>query len=63
VDLDTGILIRSIWIRDGMINWQTGAGIVYDSDPDKEWLEVNNKARVMAEVLAAKEEGDVFAHR
>lgn len=63
VDLDTGILIRSMWFQDGMVQWQTGAGIVYDSDPAKEWQEVNNKARVLAEVLAAKEEGDVFAHR
>jgi len=63
VDLDTGILIRSMWIRDGMINWQTGAGIVFDSDPDKEWEEVHNKARVLAEVLAGEEEGDVFTHR
>jgi anthranilate synthase component 1 len=63
VDLDTGILIRSMWFRDGMVHWQTGAGIVFDSDPDKEWQEVHNKARVLAEVLAGEEEGDVFAHR
>ncbi len=37
VDLDTGITIRSLWVRDGMVNWQAGAGIVYDSSPDAEW--------------------------
>jgi len=63
VDLDTGILIRSMWFRDGMVHWQTGAGLVYDSDPAKEWQEVRNKARVLAEVLAGEEEGDVFTHR
>jgi anthranilate synthase component 1 len=63
VDLDTGILIRTMWFRDGMVHWQTGAGIVFDSDPDREWQEVHNKARVLAEVLAGQEEGDVFAHR
>ncbi|GFK93975.1 Anthranilate synthase component 1 [Fundidesulfovibrio magnetotacticus] len=63
VDLDTGILIRTMWFRDGMVHWQTGAGLVYDSDPAKEWQEVHNKARVLAEVLAGEEEGDVFTHR
>ncbi len=53
VDLDTGILIRSYWVRDDMINWQTGAGIVYDSDPEREWQECLNKARVLNEVLTA----------
>ncbi len=60
VNLDTGITIRSMWIRDGMATWQAGAGIVYDSVPAKEWMECQTKARVIAEVLAAKEEGDVF---
>lgn len=62
VDLDTGITIRSLWIRDGMLSWQAGAGIVYDSDPAKEWKECQNKARVLAEVLASKEGGDVFTY-
>jgi anthranilate synthase component I len=62
VNLDTGITIRSMWIRDGMASWQAGAGIVFDSDPAKEWMEAQNKARVLAEVLAAKEEGDVFTY-
>ncbi|MEL7641112.1 MAG: anthranilate synthase component I family protein [Solidesulfovibrio sp.] len=62
VNLDTGITIRSLWIRDGMVAWQAGAGIVYDSEPAKEWMECQNKARVIAEVLAAKEDGDVFTY-
>lgn len=61
VDLDLGILIRSMWMRDGQVNWQTGAGIVYDSDPDKEWMECHNKARVITEILTktGKGVGDV----
>ncbi len=62
VNLDTGITIRSLWVRDGMLSWQAGAGIVYDSVPEKEWAECNNKARVLAQVLAAKEGGDVFTY-
>ncbi len=60
VNLDTGITIRSMWIRDGKCHWQAGAGIVYDSDPEMEWKECNNKARVLREILQS-EGGDVFA--
>ena len=63
VHLDTGILIRSMWIKDGKCHWQAGAGLVYDSDPEKEWQECNNKARVLREVISGKEAGDVFADR
>ncbi|WP_147822546.1 anthranilate synthase component I family protein [Salidesulfovibrio onnuriiensis] len=63
VSLDTGITIRSMWIRNGQCNWQAGAGIVYDSDPEKEWQECNNKARVLLEVITGKGAGDVFTHR
>jgi len=62
VDLDTCITIRSLWVRDGMVQWQAGAGIVYDSDPDREWQECQNKAKVIREILAAKGGADVFAH-
>jgi anthranilate synthase component 1 len=34
-------------IADGVANVQTGAGIVYDSDPATEWEETENKARAM----------------
>ncbi|WP_243544231.1 anthranilate synthase component I family protein [Pseudodesulfovibrio tunisiensis] len=63
VNLDTGITIRSMWIRDGMCHWQAGAGIVHDSDPEREWDECNNKARVLLEVITGKGGTDVFAHR
>jgi len=63
VNLGTGITIRSMWLRDGVLNWQAGAGLVYDSDPEKEWLECNNKARVIREILTSKGVGDVFADR
>jgi anthranilate synthase component 1 len=63
VSLDTGITIRSMWIRDGLCHWQAGAGIVYDSDPEKEWNECHNKARVLLEVITGKGGTDVFADR
>ena len=63
VNLDTGIAIRSLWVQGGKIHWQAGAGIVHDSDPQKEWEECNNKARVIRHVLSDEETSDVFAHR
>ncbi|WFS63486.1 anthranilate synthase component I family protein [Pseudodesulfovibrio thermohalotolerans] len=63
VSLDTGITIRSMWIRDNVCHWQAGAGIVYDSNPEAEWVECNNKARVILEVITGKGGTDVFADR
>ncbi|MFW6324488.1 MAG: anthranilate synthase component I family protein, partial [Desulfovibrionales bacterium] len=58
VNMDTGIAIRSLWIEKGTARWQAGAGIVYDSDPEKEWIECRNKARVIAETLNHSGGGD-----
>ena len=63
VNLDMGITIRSMWHREGMLNWQAGGGIVHDSDPELEWKEVCNKSAIMRLVLQPKEENDVSAHR
>ena len=45
--MDMAITIRTCVIADGVANVQTGAGIVYDSDPATEWEETENKARAM----------------
>ncbi|MGL1861508.1 MAG: anthranilate synthase component I family protein [Pseudodesulfovibrio sp.] len=63
ISLDTGITIRSMWIRDGICHWQAGAGIVYDSNAESEWTECHNKARVLLEVITGKGGTDVFADR
>lgn len=52
VNLDMGIIIRSGWVRDGHLNWQAGAGIVYDSVPEREWVECQNKAAAMRAAIA-----------
>ncbi|NCC26216.1 MAG: anthranilate synthase component I family protein [Deltaproteobacteria bacterium] len=62
VQMDTGITIRSMWIRDGRLHWQAGAGIVMDSDPEKEWQECNNKARAVAQAITSREAGDDFTY-
>ncbi len=55
VHLDSGITIRSMWVRDGRIHWQAGAGIVYDSNPEAEWQECLNKSRLMDIILNAED--------
>ena len=60
VSLDTGITIRSMWVKDGRIHWQAGAGIVYDSDPAAEWQECMNKGKIIDVIL--KGEDHVSVH-
>ena len=63
VSLDTGITIRSMWVKDGRLHWQAGGGIVFDSDPAAEWNEVYNKSAIMRTVLNTTGEDHVPAHR
>ncbi|HEY0779186.1 MAG TPA: anthranilate synthase component I family protein [Gemmatirosa sp.] len=45
--MDLAITIRTCVIAGGEASVQAGAGIVYDSDPGREWDETENKARAM----------------
>ncbi|MCC7097242.1 MAG: anthranilate synthase component I, partial [Thermomonas sp.] len=46
-DADTAIAIRTAVIQGGRLHVQAGAGIVFDSDPQKEWEETMNKGRAL----------------
>ena len=46
-DTDLAIAIRTAVIRDGKLHVQAGAGIVADSDPEREWEETRNKGRAL----------------
>jgi anthranilate synthase component 1 len=50
-NMDTCIAIRTAVIRDGKIHIQAGAGIVADSNPEKEYLESVNKAKALFTAL------------
>src|ERR1035441_2173568 len=50
--LDTCIAIRTIIAANGMLSIQAGAGIVADSEPEREFLETENKARALLESLS-----------
>ncbi|MEI6156944.1 MAG: anthranilate synthase component I family protein, partial [Atribacterota bacterium] len=45
--MDTCIVIRSIFFKDGMASVQAGAGIVYDSIPASEYEETQSKAEAL----------------
>ncbi len=49
--LDLNILIRTIVLRDGMVEFRTGAGIVADSQPEAELAETRAKARGLLRAL------------
>jgi anthranilate synthase component 1 len=52
-EMDVAIAIRTGVVKDGMLYVQAAAGIVADSDPEKEWAETEAKARA---VLRAAEQ-------
>jgi anthranilate synthase component 1 len=57
--MDTCIAIRTMMMRGQKISVQAGAGIVADSDPDREYEETMNKAKALAVAVetAEKEAG------
>lgn len=56
-NLDTCITIRSIFVKEGEAYVQVGAGIVADSEPEKEYQETLNKAQAIFRAIQLAEEG------
>lgn len=56
-DADTAIAIRTAVIQNGRLHVQAGAGIVFDSDPQKEWEETMNKGRALFRAVAEAAKG------
>ncbi|HWI55179.1 MAG TPA: anthranilate synthase component I, partial [Desulfobacteria bacterium] len=56
-NMDTCITIRTIVVHEGNTYIQAGAGIVADSQPEKEYDETINKAKALLETLMLKEVG------
>ena len=54
--MDTCIAIRTMLIKDGTVFLQAGAGIVADSDPEREHAECLNKARGLLQALKRAEQ-------
>jgi anthranilate synthase component I len=55
-EMDVAIAIRTGVLKDGMLNVQAAAGVVFDSQPESEWQETEAKARAVlraAEIVEA----------
>jgi anthranilate synthase component 1 len=60
--MDTCITIRTMLVRGQHISVQAGAGIVADSDPEREYQESLNKARALAVAVEMAETRPVFTY-
>lgn len=61
-DIETAIVIRTAVVANGIIYWQAGSGIVFDSDPETEYDESCKKGRSIlnALVVAGNTRGGSF---
>jgi para-aminobenzoate synthetase component 1 len=50
-DMDLNIVIRTIIIKDGKACFQVGGAIVYDSEPESEYIETLDKGRALMRAL------------
>jgi anthranilate synthase component 1 len=53
--MDTCITIRTIIFKNGKAYVQSGAGIVWDSVPENEYMETINKAKALLKAIRAAE--------
>jgi anthranilate synthase component 1 len=51
-DMDTSIVIRSAFVRNGIAHVQAGCGVVYDSNPRDEAEETRKKAAAVLNAIA-----------
>ncbi len=58
-NMDTCIAIRIAYKKNGQVFVRSGAGIVADSDPEKEYMECMNKARSCLKALELAGEGTI----
>jgi len=59
-DMDMCIALRTAVVQDGTLYIQAGGGVVYDSDPQAEFEETENKARA---IRRAAEDAGLFSGR
>ncbi len=50
-NMDLAITIRTACVQEGRLTVRAGAGIVADSDPQKEYMETVNKAQALEKAL------------
>src|SRR5690606_39054665 len=55
-NMDSCITIRTVIVQDGQAHVQAGAGVVADSEPEREYQETLNKAQALLKTIALAEE-------
>jgi len=58
-DMDLDIVIRTIIVTGGRAYFQVGGAIVYDSEPESEYIETLDKGRAMFEALNLSSKGNL----
>ena len=61
--LDLNIVIRTILVKDGKAYFQVGGAVVYDSDPEAEYVETLDKARALIQALSMHPKMATERHR
>jgi para-aminobenzoate synthetase component 1 len=61
--LDLNIVIRTILVKDGKAYFQVGGAVVYDSDPEAEYIETLDKARALIQALSMVPKMAAESHR
>ncbi|EXX87610.1 anthranilate synthase, partial [Paenibacillus darwinianus] len=56
-DMEFNIIIRTMTVKDGQVHIQAGAGIVIDSEPEREYYESLNKAKALWKAVQYGEGG------
>jgi len=56
-EMDVAIAIRTGVLKDGVLNVQAAAGVVFDSQPEAEWQETEAKARAVLRAAEIVESG------
>ena len=51
-DMDLNIVIRTFLIEEGRAYFQVGGAIVYDSEPEAEYIETLDKGKALIQALA-----------
>jgi anthranilate synthase component 1 len=59
-EMDVAIAIRTGVLKDGMLNVQAAAGVVFDSQPEAEWQETEAKARAVLRAAEIVESGPAY---
>ncbi len=62
-NLDTAIALRTMVVKDGVAYVQAGGGIVYDSEPEREYQETVDKAAALMRAIDRAEEAMAAAPR